>query len=72
MDKQDARKLEPAAQYELRKQVIRAWKRGCNRKQISREIGLSYPAVCNIVNRDRASEASGMTALAPARRGRRS
>lgn len=71
MDKQDARKLEPAAQYELRKQVIRAWKRGCNRKQISREIGLSYPAVCNIVNRYRASEASGVTALAPARRGRR-
>lgn len=58
-------------QYELRKQVIRAWKRGRNRKQISREIGLSYPAVCNIVNRYRASEASGVTALAPARRGRR-
>ena len=56
MDKQDARKLEPAAQYELRKQVIRAWKRGRNRVQISEEVGLSYVAVCNIVKRYRLSE----------------
>ena len=51
MEKQDARRLEPAAQYELRKQVIRAWKRGRNRVQISEEIGLSYVAVCNVVKR---------------------
>ena len=56
MEKQDARRLEPAAQYELRKQVIRAWKRGRNRVQISEEIGLSYVAVCNIVKRYRMSE----------------
>jgi hypothetical protein len=43
MDKQDARKLAPAAQYEMRKQVIRAYGRGRNRVQISAEIGLSYP-----------------------------
>jgi len=71
MDKQDARKLEPAAQYELRKQVIRAWKRGRNRVQISEDIGLSYPAVCNIVKRYRENEGKGVAALAPARRGRR-
>jgi transposase len=71
MDKQDARKLEPAAQYELRKQVIRAWKRGRNRVQISEEVGLSYVAVCNIVKRYRLSEDQGVRGLAPARRGRR-
>ncbi len=70
-EKQDARKLEPAAQFELRKQVIRAWKRGHNRVQISQDIGLSYPAVCKIVKRYRTSEGKGMSALAPARRGRR-
>ena len=71
MDKQDARKLEPAAQFELRKQVIRAWKRGLNRVQISEAVGLSYTAVCQIVTRYRANEAQGMSALAPAKRGRR-
>ena len=71
MDKQDARKLEPAAQYELRKQVIRAWKRGRNRVQISDEIGLSYVAVCNIVKRYRLREDQGVRCLAPAQRGRR-
>lgn len=71
MDKQDARKLKPAAQYELRKQVIRAWKRGRNRVQISEEIGLSYVAVCSIIKRYRLSEDQGVSALAPARRGRR-
>src|SRR5688572_7981948 len=71
MDKQDARKLEPAAQYELRKQVIRAWKRGRNRVQISEEIGMSYVAVCQIVKRYRLHESQGISALAPLRRGRR-
>lgn len=71
MDKQDARKLEPAAQYELRKQVIRAWGRGRNRVQISEEVGLSYVAVCNIIKRYRESEGQGIRSLAPARRGRR-
>ena len=68
-DRQDARKLEPAAQFELRKQVIRAWKRGRNRVQISEEIGLSYPGVCKIIKRYRMSEEQGTKALAPGRRG---
>ena len=71
MNKEDARTLEPAAQFELRKQVIRAWKRGLNRVQISEAIGLSYPAVCQIVTRYRANETKGMSALAPGVRGRR-
>ena len=71
MEKQDARKLEPAAQYELRKQVIRAWKRGRNRVQISEEVGLSYVAVCSIVKRYRMSADPSIRALAPGRRGRR-
>jgi transposase len=71
MDKQDARKLEPAAQYELRKQVIRGWKRGQNRRQISADVGLSYPAVCDIVKRYRANGAQGIGVLAPGNRGRR-
>jgi transposase len=71
MDKQDARKLAPAAQYELRKQVIRAYRRGHNRVQISGEVGLSYPAVCQIVKRFRASENQAVSNLSPRRRGRR-
>ncbi|AOU98296.1 hypothetical protein BI364_10280 [Acidihalobacter yilgarnensis] len=55
----------------LRKQIIRARKRERNRVQISEEIGLSYVAVCNIVKRYRAREDKGISALAPARRGRR-
>lgn len=72
MDKQDARKLEPAAQFELRKQIIRVWKRGFNRMQISGAVGLSYPAVCQIVKRYRTDQTLGLSALAPGKRGRRS
>ena len=71
MDKQDARRLEPAAQFELRKQTIGAWMRGQNRGQISEEVGLSYPAVCKIVQRYRMNEEQGLNALAPLQRGRR-
>jgi len=71
MDKQDARKLKPAAQYELRKQVIRAYRRGRNRVQISEEVGLSYPAVCQIVKRFLGSEEKSMSVLSPRQRGRR-
>jgi transposase len=71
MDKQDARKLKPAAQYELRKQVIRAYRRGRNRVQISEEVGLSYPAVCQIVKHFLGSEEKSMSVLSPRQRGRR-
>jgi transposase len=71
MNKQDARRLEPAAQFELRKQTISAWMRGQNRGQICEEIGLSYPAVCKIIQRYLMNEAQGLSALAPMKRGRR-
>ncbi len=71
MEKQDARNLKPEAQYELRKQVIRAWKRGRSRSEISEQIGLSYPAVCKIIQRYHSNEHKGLSALAPMRRGRR-
>jgi transposase len=69
MDKDDARKLNPAAQHERRKQVIRAHKRGRTRSQIAEEIGLSYTAVSKTIER---YETQGMAALAPGTRGRRS
>jgi transposase len=71
MEKQDARTLSPDAQYELRKQVVRAFKRGLTRRQISADIGLSYNAVCGIVKRYLLDEAKGARALAPKLRGRR-
>ena len=51
MEKDDGRKLSAHELKERRKQVIRAHKRGLNKKQISRNIGLSYPAVRNIIAR---------------------
>lgn len=68
MDKEDARQLTPAEQHERRRQVIRAHKRGVNKRQIAREVGLSYGATRNIIAR---FEAGGMRALAPRKRGRR-
>jgi transposase len=69
MEKDDARKLSPAAQHERRKQVIRAHKRGRTRSQIAQEVGLSYTAVTKTISR---YEEQGSAALAPRTRGRRS
>jgi transposase len=68
MDTEDARRLTPAEQHERRRQVIRAYKRGVNKRQISRDVGLSYTGTCRVIDR---YEAGGMTALAPRKRGRR-
>jgi len=51
MEREDARKLSPEAQHERRRQVVRAYKRGVNRRQIARDLGLSYSSVRMIVNR---------------------
>jgi transposase len=51
MEREDARKLSPEAQQERRRQVVRAYKRGVNRRQIARDLGLSYSSVCMIVDR---------------------
>ena len=69
MDNEDARRLSPAEQHERRRQVIRAYKRNLSKRQISRDVGLSYSATCKIIDR---YEAEGMAALAPRTRGRRS
>ena len=69
MDNEDARRLSPAEQHERRRQVIRAYKRKLNKRQIARDVGLSYSATCKIIDR---YEAEGMAALAPRQRGRRS
>ncbi len=68
MDIEDARRLSPAEQHERRRQVIRAYKRKVNKRQIARDVGLSYSAACKIIDR---FEAGGMAALAPRTRGRR-
>jgi len=50
MEREDARKLSPQAQHERRRQVVRAYKRGVNRRKIASDLGLSYSAVRMIVN----------------------
>lgn len=68
METEDARRLSPAQQHERRRQVIRAYKRGVNKRQISRDVGLSYTGTCRVIER---YEAGGLKALAPRKRGRR-
>jgi transposase len=68
MENDDGRKLSAPELKERRKQVIRAYKRGLNKKQISRDIGLSYPAVRNIISR---YEEKGVESLAPGKKGRK-
>ena len=68
MHKEDARRLNPAAQHERRRQVIRAFKRGISKAQIARDVGLSYPGTRKIIA---CYEAGGVQALAPRKRGRR-
>ncbi len=68
MDKEDARRISPAEQHERRRQVIRAYKRKINKRQIALDVGLSYSATCKIVDR---FKADGLAALAPRVRGRR-
>lgn len=68
MDKEDARRLSAAEQHERRRQVIRAWKRGINKRQIARDVGLSYWSVCNVVA---LFEEGGAKALLPRQRGRK-
>ena len=67
MEHEDARKLSPSEQLERRRQVIRAWKRGRNRRQIATEVGLSYSTVRAVVNK---YKKLGATGLQSGRRGR--
>jgi len=67
MEREDARKLSPEAQHERRRQVVRAYKRGVNRRQIARDIGLSYSSVRMIIHR---YEEDGSRGIESGRRGR--
>jgi len=67
MEKEDARKLEQAALYEKRKQVIRLHLSGQTRSEIAGLVMLSYTAVSKIV---KLFETGGMAALKLKRRGR--
>jgi transposase len=67
MEREDARKLSPAAQHERRRQVVCAYKRGVNRRQIASDLGLSYSAVRLIVNRYKRDGSKGIVS---GRRGR--
>jgi transposase len=68
MDTEDARRISPAEQHERRRQVIRAYQRKVNKRQIAREVGLSYSATCKVIDR---FKAGGLAALVPRVRGRR-
>jgi transposase len=67
MEREDARKLSPEAQLERRRQVVGAYKRGVNRRQIARDLGLSYSSVRMVVNR---YKQAGLRGIESGRRGR--
>ena len=67
MEREDARKLSPAAPQERRRQAVRAHKRGLNRAQIARQVGLSYTAVTNTL---KGYAEAGIRGVEPGRRGR--
>lgn len=66
--KEDARKISSAELKERRHQVIRAYKRGVNQMQISRDLGLHYQTVRGVVQR---YKAHGISSITPAVRGRK-
>lgn len=66
--KEDARKISSAELKERRRQVIRAFERGVNQLQISRDVGMSYQGVRGIVQR---YKAQGVKSITPKVRGRK-
>jgi transposase len=66
--KEDARKISSAELKERRNQVIRAFKRGVNQLQISRDVGMSYQGVRGIVRR---YKENGSASITPKVRGRK-
>jgi transposase len=60
MEREDARKISPAEQGKRRRQVIQAWKRGRNRRQIAAQTGLSYSTVRAAINRYKEFGAPGL------------
>ena len=68
MEAVDGRSLSREALHERRRLIIRAFKRGLSKAEISRQLGGSYPAVCTTIWR---YEREGSGTLAPKQRGRR-
>ena len=68
MESIDGRSLSREALHERHRQIVRAFKRGHNKAEISRGTGVSYATVCRTI---RGFEQEGSKALVPARRGRR-
>jgi len=68
MDTTDGRTLSREALHERHRQIVRAFKRGRSQAGISRDLGVSYPAVHETIKRYRRE---GAATLAPAPRGRR-
>lgn len=68
METVDGRSLSREALHERHRLIVRAFKRDLNKAQISRQLGVSYPAVCNTIWR---YEREGSATLAPKLRGRR-
>ncbi|MGH9622080.1 MAG: IS630 family transposase [Bryobacteraceae bacterium] len=64
----DGRTLGGQALHERHRQIVRAFKRGHNKMAISRDLGVSYSAVCRVIWR---YEREGAGTLAPRRKGRR-
>lgn len=68
MEKEDARRLPVAEQYQLRKQIVRLHGQGHDMRWISNRLAVSYSMVRTAVGRHRESGAGG---LRPQQRGRK-
>jgi transposase len=60
--KEDVCTISSAELQERRRQVIRAYERGINQLQISRNVGMSYPGVRGIIRR---YKEGGVTSITP-------
>jgi transposase len=63
----DGRSLSREALHERPRQVVQAYKRGLSKAETSRQLGVSYPAVCTTTWR---YERQGAGTLSPKQRGR--
>lgn len=69
IEREDGRKLEPSAQHQLRKMIVRLHVRGAKPAQIAADIGTTYTSVTRAIER---FDEGGWEALKPRKRGRAS
>ncbi len=67
MESVDGRGLSREALHERHRLIVRAFKSGLNKAEISRQLGVSYPAVCTTIWR---YQREGASTLSPKPRGR--